>query len=216
MIIPNSQLDVQQAVLYDGIDWDTYERILAAFGDRRFRHTYRDGMLEIMSPLNQHEWIKKILGRIIEMAAWRMQIPIRSCGSTTLRKKLKRRGLEPDECYYVANEPVVRARADIDFRRDPPPDLAIEIDVTHRSIDRFEAYAKLGVAEIWRHDTEQLTFYKADGKGSYSAIKKSVAFPFFTAAEVQRYVEMLTLMDENSIMDELVAWLDGLKKSRNR
>lgn len=206
-----------QSVLLSGIDWDTYEKILEAFGDRRLRHTYANGMLEIMSPLNRHEWIKKLIGRIVETTSWRLRIPIKSAGSTTLRKKLKRRGLEPDESYYVASEPLVRHRFDIDLRSDPPPYLAIEVDITHKSLDRFEAYAKLGVAEIWVHDGEQLTFYKLTSKGSYAKLRKSHAFPLISAADVKRYLEMLTMLDENSVIDALVQWLDTLPaRGKNR
>ncbi len=66
----------QQVVLLADIDWETYERIIEAFADQRFRHTYADGMLEIIAPLNRHEWIKKLIGRIVEMISWRLRIPI--------------------------------------------------------------------------------------------------------------------------------------------
>src|SRR5262245_55867133 len=101
------------SVLLTDISWEMYEKILEAFGERRLRHTYVDGMLEIMSPLRVHEWRKKFIGRLIEMMAWRLRIRISCAGSTTLRKKLKRRGLEQDESYYVANGRVVRGREEV-------------------------------------------------------------------------------------------------------
>lgn len=203
------ELESAGSVLLTDITWDMYEKILEAFGERRLRHTYADGMLEIMSPLNEHEWRKHFLGRLIEMMAWHTRTSIRGSASTTLRKKLKRRGLEPDESYYVANESKVRGRTDIDLRKDPPPDLVVEIDVTHKSLDRFEAYAKLGVPEIWRHDGKKLHFLKLDAKGSYLPVKHSPAFPRVAPADMQRYLDMLPTHDENSILDALIAWLDS-------
>ena len=201
-------------VILTDVSWEMYEKILDAFGDRRLRHTYVDGMLEIMSPLRVHEWRKKFIGRLIEMIAWRLRIPISCAGSTTLRKKLKRRGLEPDESYYVTNEPLIRGREEIDLRKDPPPDLAVEVDVTHKSLNRLEAYAKLGVPEIWRHDGEKMEFLKLDSKGGYVPLKQSSAFPRVTPADISRFLDLLATRDENSIIDELVAWLDATPRSK--
>jgi len=205
---PAARPEAGSSVVLDDVSWDMYEKILEAFGERRLRHTYVDGMLEIMSPLRIHEWRKGFIGRLIETMAWRLGIPIDSAGSTTLRKELKRRGLEPDESYYVAHEPAVRGRADLDFRKDPPPDLAVEVDITHKSLDRLEAYAKLGVPEIWRHDGRKMRFLKLDANGEYVSIKKSLAFPGIAPADIQRFLDMLTTKDQNSIIDAFLAWLD--------
>src|SRR5438477_11297373 len=121
-LTPAAAVESGGSVLLSDVSCEMYEKILDAFGERRLRHTYADGMLEIMSPLHIHEWRKRFIGRMIEMMAWRLKIPIKSAGSTTLRKKLKRRGLEPDESYFVANESVVRGRDEIDLRKHPPPD----------------------------------------------------------------------------------------------
>lgn len=209
-VVPHST--EQRSVLLADIDWETYERIVDAFGDRRLRHTYVDGMLEIMSPLNRHEWIKKLLGRMVEMISWRLKVPIKSAGSTTLRKKLAQRGLEPDESYYVQNEARVRHKLEIDLRSDPAPDLAIEVDVTHRSLDRLETYAKLGVNEIWVHDGESLVFYALQPQGDYTEIAVSAAFPQVTPADLQRHLDLLATLDENSVLDALVEWIDSLPK----
>jgi Uma2 family endonuclease len=208
------ELESAGSVVLSDISWELYEKILEAFGERRLRHTYVDGMLEIMSPLHVHEWRKKFIGRLIEMMAWRTRVPIKSAGSTTLRKKLKRRGLEPDESYYVANEPVVRGRDELDLRTDPPPDLAVEVDVTHKSLSRLEAYAKLGVPEIWRHDGEIVQFLKLDSKGTYTPVSHSVAFPRVASADIRRFLNMLSSQDENTILDSWVSWLDSRQRQK--
>src|SRR5688572_26869322 len=97
--LPNGS-KLEHVVLYD-VPWKAYEAILEAIGDRRLRHTYDRGALEIMSPLKRHDRTKKILARMIEAAALALDVEIQSIGSTTLRKKAKEKGLEPDECYYV-------------------------------------------------------------------------------------------------------------------
>ena len=50
----------------------------------------------------------------------------------------------------IQHERQVRGRVDIDLRRDPPPDLAIEVDVRRQPLDRSSVYAAIGVPEIWQ------------------------------------------------------------------
>src|SRR5688572_8965256 len=118
-------------VLYD-VSWDTYERLLSAFGDRRLPHTYSNGALEIISATQYYDWLKGFVGRLIETAALDLDIPIKGIGSTTLRRQMKEKGLEPDECYYVRNETRVRGKRKLDLKKDPPPDLAVEIEVSRK------------------------------------------------------------------------------------
>ena len=44
----------------------------------------------------------------------------------------------------------------IDLTLDPPPDLAIEIDMTSPSIPRLPIYCALGIPEVWRFDGETM------------------------------------------------------------
>jgi Uma2 family endonuclease len=57
------------------------------------------------------------------------------------------KGIEPDPCFYIQNEASVRGKKRLDLSTDPPPDLAIEIDITSRT--HPEIYAALGVPELW-------------------------------------------------------------------
>jgi len=102
-------------VVLSGITWSTYEAILADMDNRPIHLTYDRGALEIMSPSEEHERVKKLIGRMIEAMTEELNIPIRSAGSTTFRREAKQRGLEPDECYYVASEPRVRGKDDFDL-----------------------------------------------------------------------------------------------------
>src|SRR5256885_2253237 len=127
--------DVQHIVLED-MSWSFYERMLKEIGDRPIRVTYDDGRLEIMSPLSEHEIIKKFIGRMIEMLTFVMGIELSSLGSTTFRRRERRKGLEPDECYFVQNATKVRGVKRWNPKKHPPPDLAVEVDIISRSIDR--------------------------------------------------------------------------------
>ena len=204
---------MEHIVLFD-VPWEGYEALLEAFGDRRLRHSYDDGVLEIMSPLKRHDRNKKLLARLLETAAYELDIEIQGIGSTTLRKERRRKGLEPDECYYVEHEPQVRFEEDYDPDRDPPPDLAIEVDVTHSEVGRMDIYAGLGVPEVWRLKDDNLTYYRLSRDGKYVKITRSKAFPPLTPAMLEKFLQRRREVSENEVLREFVAWLkDTSKKS---
>ena len=100
------------AVLF-GVSWSTYEALVADLECGGTRLTYCRGALEIMSPSDEHEGIKKALARMIEAMTEELSIPISSGGSTTWKRRDLARGLEPDECYWVQNEAAVREKDEV-------------------------------------------------------------------------------------------------------
>ncbi len=54
-----------------------------------------------------------------------LKTKIRSAGSTTLKRKPITKGIEPDTCYYIQNEPLIRGKQKLDLTTDPAPDLAV-------------------------------------------------------------------------------------------
>ena len=168
------------SVLLEDVSWETYEQMLDDVGDGRLRLTFDNGRLEIVSPANPHEHIKTIIGRIVEAYADEMDILIEGLGSTTWKSKRLQRGLEPDECYYVQHFADIvgqAAKRKLDLSKDAPPDLAIEIDITHRSIPRQPIYDALGVPEIWRWDGNRLISLRRNRTGKYAPASESLAFP---------------------------------------
>src|SRR5688500_8985660 len=153
---PRPAPEQPERVVLRGVAWDTYSALLEELEGQHFRLTYDDGTLEIALPLPIHEKWKKLIGGMIEQIPLELDVPMSRFGSTTFRKKKLRKGAEPDECYYVQNEPRVRGKADLDLKRDPPPDLVIEIDVTSSTVPKQPIYAALGVAEVWRFDGTRL------------------------------------------------------------
>src|ERR1700686_2019918 len=120
----------ERRVVIDGVSWQLYQQMLAEIGEGHTRLTYDQGRREIMSPTPRHELIKTILGRLVEAHADEMDIQIEGFGSPTFDREDLQKGLEPDECYYVQNASAVKGRQEFDFSVDPPPDLAIEIDIS--------------------------------------------------------------------------------------
>ena len=117
-------------VLISNVSWHTYESLLTDLEEQPgTKLTYDRGWLEIMTPLVSHESSKKLLGRFVEAATEELNIEMRSLGSLTCKRQDLERGIEPDQCYYMQNEAVMRGK-EVDLSVDPPPDLAIEVDIT--------------------------------------------------------------------------------------
>jgi Uma2 family endonuclease len=159
-----------------------------------------------MAPSPPHENYKKVLGRFVETLTEELNIEIKSLGSLTCTREDLARGLEPDQCYYIQNEAVVRTLDEIDFNQDPPPDLVIEIDISSSSINRLSLYAALGVPEVWRYDARAITIYRLEGE-RYQACDRSPTFPQITPAEVMRFLELRKTMGETSLIRSFRKWV---------
>jgi Uma2 family endonuclease len=172
-------LQPEQRVVLRGIDWEGYETILKVIGDQAaVRLAYDGGDLELMSPSTDHDGYKTLIGRMIEVLTMELDIPCEGLGSSTWKKTLADKGIEPDECYYIASSARVAGRFDIDLNVDPAPDLAIEIEISRSALDRMGIYAALGVSEVWRFDGETLTVEVLQADGTYSAQATSPSLPF--------------------------------------
>lgn len=191
----------------ENASWELYELLLRDLEHQNVRITYDQGRMVLMSPLPIHERIKRLAGRLLEEGTLELRIRISSFGSTTWKRQDLAKGLEADECYYIQNEPLVRGRTDIDLSRDPPPDLAIEIDITHSPIDRPGVYAALGVNEIWRFDGQRFHFLHRTAAGQYEPIESSEALPVMTPQILKQFVE-LAMADE---MAGLLAFRDWIR-----
>ncbi len=172
---PVRKEDERAITLYD-VSPEQYRRLLAALGERRLRHTYDHWTLEIMSPSQTHEWENRFLDKLLSFLAEAVGVEILSLGSWTLKPSDFEKGVEPDSCYYIANESKVRFKKDLDLDNDPPPDLAIEIDVSHSSLPRQPIYQAIGVPELWRYSGARMRFYRLTTEG-YQPIDRSLAFP---------------------------------------
>jgi Uma2 family endonuclease len=195
-----------ERIVLHGMSWDLYEMLLRDIGDQPIRVTYDNGSMEIMSPLPKHERWKTIIGGFIEILSLELNIPMSRLGSTTFRRRELRKGLEPDECYYIQHEEQIRNKDTIDLKTDPPPDLAVEVDITHRAIGRESIYAALGVAEVWRYDGLSLTALRLDPDGRYRPTEFSLAFPFLRVAELEQFLKMIPSAGETSAMRAFRDW----------
>ena len=152
MLLELRQLKIQpgQQLLVEDVNWQQFESILAELGERRAsRLSYSNGRLEIMVPLAEHEKAKEIIGDMVKILLEAGQIAFESLGSTTLKNERMSQAVEPDTCFYIQNQAAVIGKNRLDMSVDPPPDLAIEIDLTSRT--QLDNYQILGVPELWRY-----------------------------------------------------------------
>ena len=143
-------LEGQSTILHD-IDWQQFESIIEELGEKRnTRIAYLDGELEIVMPLPHHEKVKVLISYFVQALLDELAIDFEGFGSTTFKDKAKKAGLEPDECFYIQNNVAMRGIRKLNMEIDPPPDLAIEVDVTSKT--KFDVYRILGVPELWVYE----------------------------------------------------------------
>lgn len=196
----------EQRNLLKNVDWETYESLLSGRGDNRVpRFTYDRGMLEVMSPSSEHESISYCLGLLVALVAEETGIDAYGVGSTTFKRTELQRGFEPDASFYIKNEGLVRGKARIDLDVDPPPDLVVEVDITHPSLNKLPIYAHIGVPEIWRYDGENFDFLVLNND-EYSKVEESQVLP---AVDVQ---VVSNLIDKSKSLG-LTSWLREVRET---
>ncbi|MEG4811663.1 Uma2 family endonuclease [Microcoleus sp. F8-D3] len=193
--------------LLKNISWQTYESLVNELAEQPgIRLTYDRGNLEIMTPSAPHEKSGELLGNFVEVLTDELNLDICSMGSLTCKRPDLERGLEPDKCYYIQNEDIVWNKEQIDLNEDPPPDLAIEIDITSSSIERLELYASLGVPEVWRYDGKRLIIYQLEGN-EYAESEVSPTFPFLSKSEMLRFLELKKTTKEKALLRLFREWV---------
>ncbi len=188
------------------LSWQGYERIGRAFQDRPIRITYDRGVVEIMTTSNKHERFKHLIRRLLEVLAEELNVEIYGAGSMTFKRKVLKKGLEPDECYWIQNEPIVRGRTDYDIERDPPPDLVLEVEISRSALNRMGIYAALKVPEVWRCNRKVLTVSRlADGE--YQVVPRSFAFPFLDPAAILKFLNEQSPTGDLALTKAFRAWI---------
>jgi len=201
---PAKKIAGESRFLISSVDWPTYEAILKALGDRPTRLTYDGGSLEFMSPSPAHERYQRTFDRLFSVLSSELRLPIVFGGSLTFDRQDMDRGLEADGCYWIQNERAVRSKLDFDPASDPPPDLAIEIEISRSALDRLAIYARLRIPEVWRFDGESLNIHLLQPEGTYSESPTSRCLPELPVAELAQLLQPEELVDEGTRIREFV------------
>jgi Uma2 family endonuclease len=197
-----------RAVRISHVSWDDYEKLTEVFAERpALRLTYDNGELEIMVPSLDHDFGDRFLADLVPILTRAFKLPYRPGGSVTMKLKKKLKAIEADDVFWIANAAKLAGVRDLDLKIHPPPDLAIEVDVSHSSMNRLRIYAKLGVPEVWRLDGDTLTFHVLVGK-KYEVHAHSLTFPPVTPDHLMEFVKQArTAGNQLPIMDAFQTWL---------
>ncbi len=203
----------EKRVAFHHLNWQAYQQILQALGDRRgARLTYDRGKLEITMPLEDHEFAAELIGRFVYFLVTELGQKIKSMRSTTLEREDLDRSPEPDHAFYIQNWPAVAGR-NVDFATDPPPDLVLEVDITHTDIDKVKLYAALGVPEFWRYNGRLWRIYQLQSNAQseglsqrYSETETSAIFPFVTKHVLYQFLAQAR-QDEVAAEQTLRYWV---------
>ncbi len=193
-------------VLFHEVSWSEFEAILAELGEHRLtRVAYLNSTLEIRMPLPEHEKPKIIIGDLLKILLDELEINWEPFGSTTFKRQDMKAGIEPDDCFYIQNYTRMIGRESLDLMGDPPPDLAIEIDVTSKT--QLSAYEVLGVPEIWRYEHRKLQVYVLQS-GKYVESAISPTFPNFPVIEgISQFLEMGRISGTSQALRSFRRWV---------
>ncbi len=208
MLLELRQLKIKpgQQILLEDVSWQQFENILTDLGEHRSaRVSYSHGYLEIMVPLPEHEKAKEIIGDTIKILLDRLNIDYDSLGSTTLKSERMTQGVEPDACFYIKNQALVLGKNRLDMNIDPPPDLAVEIDLTSRT--PLDNYQLLGVPELWRYGKQGLQIEVLQN-GQYIRSDFSPTFPDLPVVDlINRYVQQSQVVGSSQAIRSFKQWV---------
>ncbi len=174
--------------------------------DHYIRVTFDRVELDIMTTSSTHELDRHLLGRLVDTLTEEMAIDVACAGTMTLDREELERGLEGDNIWWIQHEPQVRHVRKIDLNRVPPPDLALEVEISRSALDRMGIYAALRVPEVWRWDQRVLSVWLLKGD-EYVRSAHSLAFPFLPVAELARFMLMRTTMSETQVVRAFREWV---------
>jgi Uma2 family endonuclease len=199
-----------QHIVLAGISWSYYERTLEEIGNQPIRVAYLDGVMELMSPLTEHEGIKKATADLIAQLTAERGIPRKSFGSTTFRREEKAAASEPDESFYFHDIDSVKGMKRFDPLVNRAPDLWIEVDLLNPSVPREPIYSRLGVPEIWRYSRNRLIVRLLAADGVYADSPTSRAFPFLEITAFAGFVARMIEEDETKVLLAFRQWVRNL------
>jgi Uma2 family endonuclease len=209
--------EARERFVFEQVDWKFYEQVLRAVGDRRIFVTYYRGTLEVMSPSYEHDWYAARLALLVRILGEELGVEHVCGGSTTFRRRQVSAGLEPDNCFYIRNVGAVLGKHRIDLNVDPPPDLAIEVEISHRLGERVSVYEALRVPELWRYNGRMLRVMELGEEGRYTERDHSIAFPTLPLAQAHRFLQMGWEMGDLEWGRTLRAWVRrNLHKAKSR
>ena len=196
----------QEGVILRGVSWATYQQLLADRGlHAGVRFAFDRGTLEIMAPNFEHEGINRLLAQLVIAVSLARNLDYLDAGSTTFDREDIDRGFEPDSCFYFEHAAHVRGKKIINLQTDPPPDLVIEVDITHPSLDKLPIYAALGIPEVWCYNGTHLALHQLHGE-VYTRVDNSTILTGVTSSVVEHMLALGVTMSGTEWFKAVMDW----------
>ncbi len=139
-------------VLAKEIDWNNF--------GRRVLIDPVAGIISWMNPSGTHEDIADATDKIVERTSQLLGCQAKAKRGTRWKgpDDPKNTGLEADAAFYIGTNAKLWVDAFREggpkyieaFEAETPPDLVVEVEVTHLDADKPALYARLGIREMWR------------------------------------------------------------------
>jgi Uma2 family endonuclease len=199
-----------RTILLNDISWQEYEMFLEDFGEKSgWRLAYDTGKLEIMPPTIDHESYSISFYNFVLAYCERFDLNMQGAGSTTFRRMFLNKGVEPDECFYIKNAEEVIGKK-FKFDEYPMPDVAVEVDVTTDSLDKFPIYSALQIAEVWVFDGKKVAFYQLEGE-KYKEISNSAALTLLSSKTLTEFLNLSETKGQTFALKSFRQYLNELK-----
>jgi Uma2 family endonuclease len=206
-----------QLVVLRQLSWDLYERINDELGEgRNPRMIFCDGRLTIVVTSRRHDWFAERLGQLVVALAEVLMIPWEDAGQATFRRQEMNAGLEGDKTFYLGEHAkLMKGPQNIDLNVQPPPDLAIEVEVSHSANAALEAWGRLGVPEIWTFDpvADEFRFWLRHEDGSYSVAEHGSAFPNLSAGDVLDQMRLAAELGASEWHIRIRSWAQNMTEA---
>lgn len=202
MIVAREELE--RRIFLGGVSWETYQSLRQADENSHLRMTYDRGEMEIVSPSRKHEQISYLIGRMIDQWTLLHDIDAAAGRNTTFSRIDLDRGLEPDNCYWISHEKLMRDKEEVDLRFDPPPDLVLEVDITTSSVSKLPIYAALDVPEVWHWKFDSLEALRLAEHGEYRARKGSIELPKFPLSPAAKLLVERRGKSDTAVISEFI------------
>jgi Uma2 family endonuclease len=191
----------RQTIVLRGVPWHTYQSLRKVEENNHLRMTYDRGVLEVMSPFKSHGKIATILDRMIYEWTRFRRIEVESGRDMTCDREDLEQGLQPDLCYWIAHGSLVRGKDEIDFLVDPPPDLALEVDITRSSIPKLPIYESLKIPEVWRWQ-DRIEVLRLNHETRYEISVESTVLPGFPLKLAEELIQRRNVEGENALLEQ--------------
>ena len=195
----------------DGIGYDAYVAIDDALGDGHgVRLIYVEGRLAFVTASRRHEWYARRIAELVKAVASATGVVWEDAGSATYRRREKEVGVEGDETFYFGvHAELMRGAVNVDLSSQPPPDLAIEVEISHPADDAMIVYGRLGVPEVWRLDVDAwiFSFCLRRDHGSYEAAIRGLALPWLATTDILDQLQLADALGVALWNAQLTEWV---------